>query len=74
MSVYEGVIGKAYIVDRIETGDEQVDAFLFSLGCYAGEPITLLHKQKGGCIVAVKEGKYSIDRALAKAIGVRQAV
>ncbi len=70
MRVYEGMVGKTYIVDRIETGDAEVDAFLFSLGCYAGEPITVLHRRKGGCIVAVKEGKYSIDRALANAISI----
>ncbi len=62
--------GKTYIVDRIATGDEELEAFLFSLGCYSGEPITVISHLKGGCVVSIKDGRYSIDNQLAEAISV----
>ena len=61
-------IGKEYIVQRIETDDEELDAFLFSLGCYSGEPITVVSRRRGSCVVAIKDGRYNIDDALAEAI------
>ena len=60
--------GKEYIVRAIETDDEEMDAFLFSLGCYTGEPITVISQKKGGCIVSIKDGRYIIDKQLAAAI------
>lgn len=60
--------GKEYIVQRIETDDEDLDAFLFSLGCYSGEPITVVSRLKGSCVVSIKDGRYNIDNQLAKAI------
>ena len=60
--------GKEYIVSRIETDDEELDAFLFSLGCYSGEMITVISHLKSSCIVAIKDGRYNIDRQLAEAI------
>ena len=60
--------GQEYIVSRIETHDEELNAFLFSLGCYSGEPITVISRRWGGCTVAIKDGRYSIDRHLAEAI------
>lgn len=60
--------GKEYIIKRIETDDEEMDAFLFSLGCYAGEPITVVSHLKGGCVVSIKDGRYTIDNQLAEAI------
>ena len=60
--------GKEYIVERIETDDEEMDAFLFSLGCYSGEPITVISHLKGGCVVSIKDGRYNIDNQLADAI------
>ena len=60
--------GKEYIVKSIETDDEELDAFLFSLGCYAGEPITVVSRRKGTCVVSIKDGRYSIDNELAEAI------
>ena len=60
--------GKTYIIQRIETEDEELDAFLFSLGCYSGEPITVVSRRRGSCVVSVKDGRYSIDNQLAKAI------
>ena len=60
--------GKEYIIRQIETDDEELDAFLFSLGCYSGEPITVISHLKGGCVVSIKDGRYTIDTQLAEAI------
>ena len=60
--------GKEYIIQKIVTDDEELDAFLFSLGCYSGEPITVISHLKGGCIVSIKDGRYNIDNQLAEAI------
>ena len=60
--------GKEYIVQRIETDDEELDAFLFSLGCYSGEPITVIAHRKSGCVVSIKDARYNIDTQLAEAI------
>lgn len=60
--------GKEYIIQRIETDDEELNAFLFSLGCYSGEPITVISHLKGGCIVSIKDSRYNIDNQLAEAI------
>ena len=63
-------LGKEYIIKAIETDDEELDAFLFSLGCYSGEPITVVSRRRGGCVVSIKEGRYNIDEQLAEAIQV----
>lgn len=60
--------GKEYIIQQIQTGDEELNSFLFSLGCYSGETITVIAHRKSGCIVAIKDARYSIDKALAQAI------
>lgn len=60
--------GKEYIIIDIETDDEELDAFLFSLGCYSGEPITVVSKKKNSCVVSIKDSRYNIDRQLAEAI------
>lgn len=60
--------GKEYIVKAIETDDEDLNAFLFSLGCYSGEPITVISRRRGGCTVSIKDGRYNIDNQLAEAI------
>ena len=60
--------GEEYIVEKVEVDDEELLAFLFSLGCYSDEPITVISRVKGGCIVSLKDGRYSIDKNLAKAI------
>ena len=60
--------GKEYIIQRIETDDDELNAFLFSLGCYSGEPITVVSRRKGSCTVAIKDGRYNIDNQLAAAI------
>ena len=68
MTLLNAEEGKEYIVDRIETDDEELDAFLFSLGCYSGEPITVIARRRGGMTVSIKDGRYSIDPQLAEAI------
>ena len=60
--------GKEYIIKNIATDDEEMEAFLFSLGCYAGEPITVVSHRKATCVVSIKDGRYSIDSQLAEAI------
>ncbi len=60
--------GKEYIIQRIETDDEELDSFLFSLGCYSGEPITVVSRRRGSCVVSIKDGRYNIDNQLAAAI------
>ena len=60
--------GKEYIIRAIHTDDEELDAFLFSLGCYSGEPITVISRRRGGCTVSIKDGRYNIDNQLAEAI------
>ena len=67
LQVEEGI---EYIVDRIETDDEELDAFLFSLGCYSGEPITVVAR-RSGLTVSVKDGRYNIDKELGSAIFVK---
>lgn len=62
--------GKEYIIKAIETDDEELDAFLFSLGCYAGEPITVISRRRSGCVVSIKDGRYSIDNDLADSISI----
>jgi len=68
MTLREAQEGKEYIIKAIQTDDEELNAFLFSLGCYSGEPITVVSHIKGGCIVSIKDGRYNIDNQLAEAI------
>ena len=60
--------GKQYTIARIETQDPELDSFLFSLGCYSGEPITVISRRRVSCTIAVKDGRYNIDFSLAAAI------
>ena len=68
MDLSSATEGKEYIIEQIETDDEELNAFLFSLGCYSGEPITVVTHSKSGCVVSIKDARYSIDKQLAKAI------
>jgi ferrous iron transport protein A len=68
MTLLEGNVGETYMVKEIDTADEEMIGFLFRLGCYSGEPITLMSKKKKGCIVVIKDSRYSIDNTLAEAI------
>ena len=68
MKLTDAVEGQEYVIRQIDTDDEEMNAFLFSLGCYTGEPITVIAHLKGGCVVSIKDGRYNIDRQLAEAI------
>ena len=68
MTLVGALEGKEYIVQNIDTEDDELNAFLFSLGCYVGEPITVVSHLKGGCVVSIKDGRYNIDNQLAAAI------
>ena len=68
MNLTEAQEGIEYIIKQIDSDDEELDAFLFSLGCYIGEPITVVSRLKSSCIVAIKDGRYNIDNQLAEAI------
>ena len=70
MNLRKAEAGKEYLIRGLETDDEEMDAFLFSLGCYSGEPITVVRRVKGGCVVSIKDGRYTIDNLLAEAIEV----
>ena len=70
MNLTTAVEGKEYIIKDIVTDDEELDAFLFSLGCYSGEPITVVTRKKKTCVVSIKDSRYSIDSQLAAAIEV----
>jgi len=68
MTLKTADLGKEYLIQQIKTADEALEAFLFSLGCYVGEPITVISRRRGGCTVAIKDGRYNIDDQLASAI------
>lgn len=68
MTLQNAELGREYIIQRIDTDDEEMDSFLFSLGCYSGEPITVVARKRRGCVISVKDARYSIDDQLAQAI------
>ena len=70
MNLIDANIGEEYIIKDIITDDEELNSFLFSLGCYSGEPITVVSRKKGGCVVSIKDARYNIDNDLAQAISI----
>ncbi len=70
MTLKDAVEGNEYRIQKIETEDEELSAFLFSLGCYSGEAVTVVSRLKGGCVVSIKDGRYNIDNQLAEAISI----
>ena len=70
MNLADANVGEEYIVKDIAADDEELKSFLFSLGCYSGEPISVISHIKGGCVVSIKDGRYNIDKQLARAIAV----
>ena len=68
MTLREAEEGKEYIIKKLETEDEELDSFLFSLGCYSGEPITVVSHKKNACVVSIKDARYTIDKQLAVVI------
>ena len=70
MRLSEATPGMEYTISSIGTEDEELNAFLFLLGCYSGEPITVVSRKKSGLVVSIKDGRYNIDRLLSDAIEV----
>lgn len=70
MNLVDANIGEEYIIKDIITDDEELNSFLFSLGCYSGEPITVVSQKKRGCVVSIKDARYNIDNDLARAISI----
>ncbi len=70
MTLLEGDPGETYTIQGINTDDEDMNAFLFRLGCYSGEPITLISKKRKSCVVVIKDGRYNIDNQLAAAVDI----
>ena len=68
MTLAEASIGVEYVIKEIQTDDEDLNPFLFSLGCYSGESITVISRRRSNCVVSIKDGRYNIDNQLAKAI------
>ena len=68
MNLMDAQIGEEYIIREIRTDDEELNSFLFSLGCYSGDPITVVSRKKHNCTVSIKDGRYNIDNQLAAAI------
>ena len=57
-----------YVVKEINTCDEELNSFLFSLGLYVGSPITVVNRFKNSVVVVIKDARYSFDKQLAEAI------
>lgn len=70
MTLVDAVVGEEYVIKEIITDDEELNSFLFSLGCYSGEPITVISHLKGGCVVSIKDARYNINNDLAEAISI----
>ena len=70
MTLKDAIEGKEYVINQINTDDEELDSFLFSLGCYSGESITVIAKRRGGCTVSIKDARYSIDNQIAESINI----
>ena len=68
MTLVNAELGQEYLIKEILTDDEELNSFLFSLGCYAGEPITVVSRRRSSCVVSIKDGRYNIDKNLAEAI------
>ena len=70
MNLTAAELGREYVIKSINTEDEELDAFLFSLGCYSGETITVISHLRGGYVVVIKDARYTIDKELAEAISI----
>jgi ferrous iron transport protein A len=68
MTLMDANLGEEYIIKNIATDDEELNSFLFSLGCYSGEPITVVSRKRRNCTVSIKDARYNIDNELAAAI------
>lgn len=68
MTLNDVETGKEVLIKNINTDDEDMKAFLFSLGCYSGEPVTVVTRKKKNLVLSIKDGRYNIDSELASAI------
>ncbi len=68
MNLKEAQEGIEYTVMGIDTDDEELDAFLLSLGLYVGAPVTVVSRVSGGSVLSIKDGRYCIDNKLAEVI------
>lgn len=68
MTLAKAEPGREYVIRKVSTGDEEMDTFLFTLGCYSGERVTVISQLRGGSVVSIKDGRYNIDSQLAQAI------
>ena len=71
MNLHNAVLGAEYTIEDVATGDSELESFLFSLGCYSGEKITVVSRTKSNCVVSIKDARYSIDSRLASTITVK---
>ena len=68
MNLKQAVEGKEYVIQEIKIDDEELNSFLFSLGCYSGQPLTVVSRRRAGCTVVIKDGRYHFDSRLSSAI------
>ena len=68
MTLLEAEVGKTYVIKEINTDDDEMNSFLFRLGCYSGEPITVVSKKKKSCVAVIKDGRYNLDQLLSEAV------
>lgn len=68
MTLNDADIGMEYRVRNINAEDNEMVSFLFSLGCYSGEPITVVSKKRSGVVVSIKDGRYNMDKDLSSVI------
>ncbi|MBR2782628.1 MAG: ferrous iron transport protein A [Firmicutes bacterium] len=68
MNLLEAEAGRTYVIKEINTTDDDMNAFLFRLGCYSGEPITVVSKSKKSCVAVIKDGRYNLDKLLSEAV------
>ena len=68
MNLLEAEVGKTYTIKEIATNDDEMNAFLFRLGCYSGEPITIVSKKRKSCVAVIKDGRYNLDYLLSEAV------
>ncbi len=71
MTLREALPEKEYTIKSITTEDEELDEFLFSLGCFAGEKITVISHLKKSSVVAIKDARYNLDLDLTQAIEIQ---
>ena len=69
MTLNDAELEKEYVITDISTGDDEMESFLFTLGCYSGEKITVVDKKRN-LVVSIKDARYNIDPELAGAISI----